>query len=92
MDPENQNFEKMKKIPQDIIILQMCTINDSRAVWFLSYGVQWTECFCQFGPFLPFYSPNNPKNQNLKKMKKPPGDIITLHMCTINGNHMTYGS
>ena len=22
MDPENQNFEKMKKIPEDIIILQ----------------------------------------------------------------------
>ena len=25
----NQNFEKMKKIPEDIIILHMCTINDS---------------------------------------------------------------
>ena len=29
MDPENKNFEKMKKTPADIIILQMCTINDS---------------------------------------------------------------
>ena len=29
MDPENQNFEKMKKIHQDFIILQMCTINDN---------------------------------------------------------------
>ena len=29
MDPENQNFEKMKKTPEDIIILQMCTINGS---------------------------------------------------------------
>ena len=27
MVPENQNFEKMKKIAEDIIILQMCTIN-----------------------------------------------------------------
>ena len=26
--------------------------------------------------------PNNPKNQNFEKMKKTPGDIITLHMCT----------
>ena len=25
-------------------------------------------------------------------MKKMPGDIITLHMCTINDNHMMYGS
>ena len=25
---ENQNFEKMKKLPEDIIILHMCTINE----------------------------------------------------------------
>ena len=25
-------------------------------------------------------------------MKKPPTDIIILHMCTINDNHMMYGS
>ena len=49
--------------------------------------------FCHFGPFfalLPVY--NNPKNQNFEKMKKRPGDIIILHMCTINDNHMMYGS
>ena len=40
--------------------------------------------------FLHFYPPNNPKNQNFEKMKKPPGDIITLHMCTINDNHIMY--
>ena len=33
MDPENQNFLKMKKIPEDIIILQMCTINDSHMMY-----------------------------------------------------------
>ena len=42
--------------------------------------------------FLPFYPPNNPKNQNFEKMKKMPGDIIILHKCTINDNHMMYGS
>ena len=26
---KNQNFEKMKKIPRDIIILHTCTINDN---------------------------------------------------------------
>ena len=31
--PENQNFEKMKKTPEDIIILQMCTINDSHMMY-----------------------------------------------------------
>ena len=25
--PKNQNFEKMKKLPEDIIILHMCTKN-----------------------------------------------------------------
>ena len=42
--------------------------------------------------FLPFYSPNNPKNQNFEKMKQKPGDIILLHMCAINDNHMMYDS
>ena len=42
--------------------------------------------------FLPFYPPNNLKNQNFEKPKKPRGDIITLHMCSINDNHMIYGS
>ena len=39
-----------------------------------------------------FYPPNNPENQNFEKMKKILGDIIILHMCTINENHMMYGS
>ena len=30
---ENQNFEKMKKMLQDIITLQMCTINDSHIMY-----------------------------------------------------------
>ena len=42
--------------------------------------------------FLPFYTPNNLKNQNFEKVKETPGDIIILHMCTINDNHMVYGS
>ena len=33
MDPENQNFEKMKKPPEDIIILQMSTIDDSHMMY-----------------------------------------------------------
>ena len=44
------------------------------------------------GYFLPFYTPNNPKNQNFTKMNKIPGDIIILHMCTKNYDHMMYGS
>ena len=40
--------------------------------------------------FSPFYPPNNPKNQNFEKIKTTPGDIIILHMCNINDNHMMY--
>ena len=47
--------------------------------------------FCHLGPFSAFYPANNPKNQNREKIKKTPGDII-LQMCTINDNHMMYGS
>ena len=50
--------------------------------------------FCHFGlsfAFLPLPPPNNLKNQNFEKLKKAPGDII-LHLCTINNNHMMYGS
>ena len=61
-------------------------------VWFVRYKVWQTGCFVILDHFLPFYPPNNPKYQNLEKVKKTPGDIITLHMCTINNNHMMYGS
>ena len=47
---------------------------------------------CHFGLFLTFYPPNNPKNQNFEKMKKIIRDIIILHMCNINDNHMVCGS
>ena len=36
--------------------------------------------------------PNNLKNENFQKMKKTPTDITILHMCTINDNHIMYGS
>ena len=41
--------------------------------------------------FLPFYAPNNPENHNFEKMKNTRGDIIILHICTINENRMMPG-
>ena len=61
-------------------------------VWFLRYQVRQTEFFVNLDNFLPFYPPNNLKNQNFEKMKKALGDIIILHMCTTKANHMMYGS
>ena len=52
--------------------------------------------FGHFGPFLPFYCPPNPptilKIKIKKKINKMPGDIVLLHMCTINEDHTIYGS
>ena len=63
----------------------------SHDVWFLRYEMQQTEFLIILHHFLPFYPPNKPKNQNFK-IKKKPGDIIILHMCTTNDNHMMYSS
>ena len=61
-------------------------------IWFLRYGAQQTEFFVILDHFFSFYPSNNLKNQNFEKTKKTPGDITILHMCTINDDHMIYGS
>ena len=61
-------------------------------LWFPSYEAWQTEFFVILDCFLPFYPPNNPKNQNFEKLKKAPGDTIILHKCTKNYDHMLYGS
>ena len=82
---KNENFKKMKKIIENIIILHKCAKNHA-----ICYAVPEIWCMTDvivilnFGLFLPFYPPNSPKNQNFKKMKKTLGDIIILHMCTKN--------
>ena len=37
-----------------------------------------------FGYLLAFNPLNSPKNENFKKMKKTPSDIILFHLCTKN--------
>ena len=47
---ENPNFEKMKKMPGDIIILQKCTVNDNHIMygsWYMKHNRQ--NFFCHFG-------------------------------------------
>ena len=51
----------------------------SYAILFLRYGMWQIYLFFILGHFLPFYLPKSPKNQNLKKNEKTPGDIIILH-------------
>ena len=42
--------------------------------------------------FFALLPPNNLQNQNLEKLKKGSWDVIILHMCTKNHDHMMYGS
>ena len=77
MDPENQYFKKMKKTPEDIIILYMSTLYDNHMMYGFWDIKRDRHIFLPFWTiFLPFY--NNPKNQNFEKWEKPPGDIINL--------------
>ena len=48
--------------------------------------------FCHFWLFFALLPLNNLENWNFEKMKKVPLDIIILHMCDINENHIVYGS
>ena len=69
----------MKKIPGDIIILHIWTINDDHMMYG-SWVMERNQVLCHLDHFLPFYPPNNWENQNFEKMKKNPGDIL-LHSC-----------
>ena len=70
MDSENQNFEKMKKKPGDIIILQKSTINDNHMIygfWDMKHG--WQNILSFWTIFLPFYLPTTQKIKILKNWK-----------------------
>ena len=87
-------LKKWKKTPRDIIILHICTINDNH-IMYSSWVMKRDRpnFFVILDRILPFYPTNNPKNQNFGKMKKKKtGDIIILHMYTINDNRIMYGS
>ena len=60
--------------------------------WFLRYKAQQTEFFWHFGPFFALWLYQQPKKSKLLKIKTKPRDIIILHLCTTNDNHMIYGS
>ena len=70
----------------------MCTINEDLMIY-RSWNIRCDrqEFLSLWAIFLPFQPPDNPENQNFK-IKRNTGDIIILHIWTINDNHMMYGS
>ena len=72
----------MKRFAGDIhYFTHVCQKSQPFDVHFLRYRLRQAEFFVILDRFLPFYPPMDLKNQNFEKMKKPPGDIITLHRC-----------
>ena len=92
-NPQNENFEKMKKLPGDIIILHIHVHHKWRSydISLLKYNMRQTEVFNILGHFLSF-QPLATWKIKISTLKKIPGDIIILLICTINDNHMMYGS
>ena len=93
-NPERQNFEKKKnrKAPGDIILLKIRTINRDHMMYgFWNIRCNRHEFFVILGHFLHFYLLTIWKSK-LWNMKKIPGGIIILQMCTINDDHTMYGS
>ena len=83
-----------KKKAGDFILLYIHVYHKWRSydIWFLKCKVRQTEIFDIFGDFLPFQLLDNLENQNFDTEKKTLGDIIILNICTVNKNHMMYGS
>ena len=89
---ENQNFEKMKNMPEYIIILYMCIINNNHMMndsWDMEHDRQnfllfWTT-FCSFNPL-------TTRKIKMLENKKTHEDIIILPKCTKTYDHMLHCS
>ena len=90
--PQKEKFGiTVKKTPGDIILLHMCTINEDHimyASWDIRHNKQ--SFLSLWAIFCPLTLLATGKIRVLKK-RKTPEDIIILHTCTINENHMMYG-
>ena len=64
-----KNFKKWKNTWRHYHFIHVYHKWQSYDVWFLWYGVWWTECFVVSDSFLPFYPPNQ-KNQKFRKNEK----------------------
>ena len=86
-------LKKWKKKWLEIIsFTQLYQKSWSYVTLFMRYDV-WGMWFLFFilGYFLPFYHPNNQKNQNFRKMIKHL-EISSFHTCTKNNDHIMFGS
>ena len=69
-NPKNQNFEKMKKIAGDIIILHMWTIYDNHMIYGSCDGHNFLSFWTAFCPFTPLTTRKIKILKNWKKSLK----------------------
>ena len=87
--PKKWKFQRTKKIPGDVIILHKFT--KIMMIWYTVpeiWHVTDVIVIFHFGLFFALL----PKKWKFQKMKKTPGDIIILHKCIKNHDHMLYCS
>ena len=88
---KTKKIKILKKWKKSLEILSSYTC--VTIIWYMVPKISNTmdRTFCHFGPFFALLPPSQPQKMKiLKKWKKAPADIIILHMCTINDNHMIY--
>ena len=75
---KNRGWKVTKSPPLNLPLVSWDTESDRQKLSFWSI-------FCHF-------TYNNPKYQKFEKMKKASGDVINLHLCAKNHNHVMYAS
>ena len=96
-DHENQNFEEKKKNEKKCLEIlsfypYMCTINKDHMIYRSSNISLDRKKFLSFRAIFSPFNPLTTWKIKILKLKKTPENIIVLHICTINDNHMMYGS
>ena len=92
-DPKNQNFvKKWKNTWRYYPFIYTCVPYMKIILWYMDPKKQGaTDRFLSFWAIFWSFSHLTTHKIKILKLKKTPGDII-LHICTINDNHMIYGS
>ena len=91
LPPSNQKNQTLKKGKKCLKILSFYTwVPKMTIIWCMVPEIlsATDKIFCHFELFFAHY----PLPPLLITPKKPPGDNVILHKCTINENHMMYGS
>ena len=87
-------WKKRKKQHLDMSSFYKCVPKKYDHMIYVSWDMECNKkCFLSFWViFFPFTQLKTQKIKILKIWKKKPGDIILLHICTINEDYMMYGS